>query len=186
MNYFISDLHIGHVNMLSYDNRSFKDIETHDAIIMHNWNEAVGYDDDVYILGDISWLSPQKTIEYLRKLNGNKHLIIGNHDGKLLKNREFRNEFVEICNYKELDIGGGKSIVLCHYSMPCFKNHYYGWYHLYGHVHNSFEWHMMERVKYEMEELYDKPCQMFNCGCMMDYMNYTPRTLEHIVENGGK
>ena len=24
----------------------------------------------------------------------------------------------------------------------------------------------------------------FNVGCMLDYMNYTPRTLEHILENG--
>jgi hypothetical protein len=25
---------------------------------------------------------------------------------------------------------------------------YFGWYHLYGHVHNSFEWNMMEHIKY--------------------------------------
>lgn len=40
---------------------------------------------------------------------------------------------------------------------------------------------MMERVKYEMQALYDKPCQMYNCGVMMDYMDYTPRTLEEIM-----
>lgn len=186
MNYFIADLHFGHANVLSFDNRLFKDIEEHDRMLINNWNEVVGYEDDVYILGDISFLSSPKTILILRQLNGEKHLIIGNHDGKLLKNRDFRNEFVEICHYKELDIGNGKSVVLSHYPMPFFKNHYYNWIHLYGHVHNSFEWNMIQRVKYEMEELYGKPCQMFNCGCMMDYMNYTPRTLEYIVENGGR
>ena len=40
----------------------------------------------------------------------------------------------------------------------------------------------MERVRYEMETLYDKPCRMFNCGAMLDYMDYTPRTLEEILE----
>ena len=40
---------------------------------------------------------------------------------------------------------------------------------------------MMERVKYEMQALYDKPCHMFNVGAMVDYMDYTPRTLEEIV-----
>lgn len=45
---------------------------------------------------------------------------------------------------------------------------------------------MMKRVKYEMEELYDKPCLMFNVGAMLDYMNYTPRTLEEILESNWK
>ena len=42
---------------------------------------------------------------------------------------------------------------------------------------------MMERVRYEMEALYDKPCRMFNCGVMMTYINYTPRTLEEILDS---
>ena len=71
--------------------------------------------------------------------------------------------------------------MLSHYPIPCFNKHYYGSYHLYGHVHNSFEWNMMERVKYEMTELYDKPCFMYNVGIMIDYMNYTPRTLDEII-----
>ena len=76
---------------------------------------------------------------------------------------------------------GDKHIVLCHYPIVCFKNHYYGWYHLYGHVHGSFEYNMMEHDKYIMEMLYDKPCNMYNVGAMMPYMNYSPRTLEEIV-----
>lgn len=64
---------------------------------------------------------------------------------------------------------------------PCFKNHFYGSFHLYGHVHNSFEWNMMEHDKYLMEELYTKPCQMFNVGVMMPWMDYTPRTLDEII-----
>ena len=39
----------------------------------------------------------------------------------------------------------------------------------------------MERVKYEMEVLYDKPCHMYNVGCMMPYMGHRPRTLEEII-----
>ena len=40
---------------------------------------------------------------------------------------------------------------------------------------------MMERVKYEMTALYDKPCNMFNVGCMIPFMDYTPRTLDEII-----
>lgn len=180
--FFIADTHFGHGNALAFDNRPFKTIEEHDRALAENWNNAVGPDDEVFILGDISWHNATKTNEILRALNGKKHLIIGNHDKKLLKNREFQSFFMEITDYKELPYGEKKGIVLSHYPIPCFNHHYYGWYHLYGHVHVSFEWNMMERVKYEMEMLYDKPCHMFNCGAMLDYMDYAPRTLEEILE----
>ena len=184
MNYFISDLHVGHTNVLSFDNRPFKFIEEHDETLIKNWNSVVGMDGDVYLLGDISWYNATKTIEIFNRLNGRIHLIKGNHDNRLLKNRELQSRFCEITDYKELDIGDGKGIVLCHYPIPCFKNHYYSWYMLYGHVHTSFEDNIMQHVKYQMEALYDKPCNMFNVGCMKSYMNYTPRTLEEIINSG--
>lgn len=182
MNYYISDLHFGHENCLTFDNRPFKSIEEHDATIVKNWNRTVGIDDDVYLLGDISWHNAMKTIEIFNNLNGSVHLIKGNHDSRLLKNRELQSRFCEITDYKELDIGNGKILVLCHYPIPCFKNHLYGSYHFYGHVHTGSEDNMMEHVKYQMVALYDKPCNMWNVGCMKDYMNYTPRTFEEIVE----
>lgn len=185
-NYFIADTHFGHKNIMFYDNRPFRDIDEHDKTLIDNWNNVVGIDDDVYILGDISWYNATKTIKIFKSLNGTKHLIVGNHDNKLLRNRELQSLFTEITDYKELSLPDNKGIVLCHYPIPCFKNHYYGWYHLYGHVHNGFEWHMMERVKYEMIELYDKLCHMYNVGAMIEYMNYTPRTLEEIIERGMK
>lgn len=182
-NYFIGDLHFGHKNCLSFDNRPFTDIETHDKTIIENWNNAVGIDDDVYILGDISWYNVTKTIEIFKQLNGKFHLIKGNHDSKLLKSRELRSLFVEICDYKELDIGNGKLLILSHYPIPCFRNHYYGAYHLYAHVHTSFEYNMMLNIKRQMEDLYTVPCNMYNVGSMLDYINYTPRTLEEIIES---
>lgn len=182
-NYYISDLHFGHKNCLAYDNRKFKDIETHDQFIMDKWNQTVNIDDDVYILGDVSWHNVTKTIDILNNLNGNKHLIIGNHDKKFLRNKDFRDQFVEVADYKEivLDDREKNGIVLCHYPIPCFNHHYYGWYHLYGHVHNSFEWGMMEHDKYLMSELYNVPCRMYNVGAMLWYMNYTPKTLDQIA-----
>ena len=182
MNFYIADLHFGHSNCMAFDARPFTEIEKHDQALIENWNNAVGVDDDVYILGDISWHNSTKTIEIFKSLNGNLHLIKGNHDNKLLKNRELRSLFVEICDYKELDLENGKIIVLSHYPIPCFNKHYYGSYHLYGHVHIGFEWNMMKNVKRQMEELYTVPCNMYNIGCMIDYMDYTPRTLSEIIQ----
>ena len=179
---FISDLHFGHQNCLSYDNREFTSIEAHDEALIEHWNSVVDIDDDVWILGDFSWYSAKKTIDIFNRLNGVKHLCIGNHDKKLLRNLDVRKLFVEIVDYKELQLTDKIGVVLSHYPIPCFNHHYYGWYHLYGHVHTSFEWNMMKQVKYEMEALYDKPCKMFNVGCMVPGMDYKPRTIEEIIE----
>lgn len=188
MNFFIADTHFGHERCLEFDNRPFSNIEDHDNAMIELWNESVGIDDDVYILGDVSWHNPNNTVKILQQLNGNKHLIIGNHDGKLLKTKKVRDEFVEICHYKEITLDDGTGVVLSHYPIPCFRNHYYGWIMLYGHVHNSWEQDVMcgtvRRLEYD--SISDKfpngrPCRMYNVGAMMDYINYIPRTLTEIL-----
>lgn len=178
--FFIADLHFGHKNCLAYDNREFPSIEAHDEALIERWNNAVGIGDDVWILGDISWYSSMKTIEIFKRLNGTKHLCVGNHDKRLLKNRDVQSLFSEIVDYKELQLDDETGIVLSHYPIPCYNNHYYGWYHLYGHVHVGFEWNMMKQVQYEMKNLYGKDSRMYNVGCMVPGMDYTPRTLEEI------
>lgn len=88
----------------SYDNRPFNTTEEQDQAIIDRWNNKVGLFDEVWVLGDVSWYNVTKTIEILNQLNGEKRLCLGNHDDKLLKNKDFRNCFVEITNYKELKI----------------------------------------------------------------------------------
>lgn len=183
--FYISDLHFGHERILSFDNRPFANITDHDEALIKKWNDTVGIDDEVWILGDISWHNATCTAAIYNSLNGLKHLCLGNHDSKLLKCRSIRDLFVEIVDYKEIESDDGKGIVLCHYPIPCFKNHYYGWYHLYGHVHSSYEYNMMEHVKYDMKALYGHECNMYNVGCMMPYMNYTPQTLSDIIKKSG-
>lgn len=117
-------------------------------------------------------------ISVLDSLAGEIFLVNGNHDRCHIK--RFTERFVNVSEYMEIE-DEDRNVVLCHYPIPCFKNHFYGWYHLYGHVHNSFEARMMEHDKFLMNELYDRPCQMFNVGAMMPWMDYTPRTLDEII-----
>ena len=182
MTFFISDLHFGHRNCLSFDNREFRSVEEHDEALIKNWNSVVGPDDDVWVLGDISWYSSTKTIEIFKRLNGTKHLCAGNHDKKLLRNRDVQKLFAEIVDYKELQLTDDFGVVLCHYPIPCYNHHYYGWVHLYGHVHTSFEWNIMKQVQFQMRELYDKDSRMYNVGCMVPGMDFTPKTLRQILE----
>jgi len=179
MNYYIADTHFGHENIISFDNRPFKTVEDMTEEIVSRWNKRVSAGDTVYVLGDMFWCGISESIPILDRLNGQKFLIKGNHDR--CNDSRFKKEFVAITEYKEVD-DDDKKVVLCHYPIPCFKNHFYGWYHLYGHVHTSFEANMMEHNKFLMEELYGKQCQMYNVGCMMPYMDYTPRTLDEIIE----
>lgn len=177
--FYISDMHFGHANCLSFDNRPFTSVDEMDAELIRRWNSVVSAGDLVYVLGDMFWCKVSEAIPILEQLNGQKFLIKGNHDR--CKGTEFTKHFVKIADYMEVE-DGDKHVVLCHYPMPCFKKSFYGWYHLYGHVHNSFEWNMMEHHRLLVQELYGKPCEMYNVGVMMPYMNYTPRTLGEITD----
>lgn len=177
---FISDWHYGHANIIAYDNRPFDSLEEMNAQLIERWNHAVDKGDLVYIIGDMFWCKPSEAIPVLRSLNGQKILIRGNHDR--VTDPAFRNEFVKITDYAEVDADDRK-IVLCHYPIPCFKNHMRdGWSHLYGHVHSSYEYNITEHSKRLLEALFEKPCRMYNVGAMMPWMDYTPRTYEEIVE----
>lgn len=182
MKYYIADIHKGHENCLSFDNRPFSTIEEHDEYIKTRWNEIVNVDDEVYILGDISWDNVTKTIEFYSQLNGKKYLVKGNHDGRFLKSKEFRDLFIEISDYMEIQ-DGVNNLVLSHYPIPFYKNQHRGWIMLHGHVHSSFDSNVVRKTATLLNELHDDPnyCRMYNVGAMMEYMNYEPRTLDQIV-----
>lgn len=180
---YVADWHYGHANILHFDNRPFTSLIEMNKDLVERWNRAVGEDDTVYILGDMFWCRDQEASAVMQDLSGRKVLVRGNHDR--VKQPEFRGMFESIADYLEVE-DGGRHVALCHYPIPCFKNHFYGWYHLYGHVHSSYEWNMMEHTKHLMRELYDKPCEMYNVGVMMPWMDYTPRTLDEILKGAQK
>lgn len=166
MIYYISDNHFRHKNVIRFDNRPFANTELMDEVLMHNWNERVTEDDTVYILGDCFWKNEENSLKLIQRLNGHKHLIRGNHDrvhGRL----RFHYESIE--QYAD------------HYPIPFYKNQHYGAVMLYGHVHNTKEWEFIEKWKHELWDA-EIPCNMINVGAMMTYMNYTPRTLEELLE----
>ncbi len=81
MDFYISDLHLGHANIVKYCGRPFRDQEHMEEVIIQNWNGMVTENDTVYILGDFSLhYKPEKKQQLLDTLNGTKILVIGNHD----------------------------------------------------------------------------------------------------------
>ena len=93
MNYYIADTHFGHDNIIRFSNRPFNSADEMDKAIIANWNKKVKPDDDVYILGDFAYKGKDYRY-YIKQLNGNKHLVIGNHDTKTVNKSKGTNCFV--------------------------------------------------------------------------------------------
>ena len=81
MDFFISDTHFYHYNIIRFAERPFKSVEEMNNEMIFNWNDRVGKQDTVYHIGDIGFFnSPQQMQDTLSSLNGRKILIKGNHD----------------------------------------------------------------------------------------------------------
>lgn len=79
--YFISDTHFGHANIMKFEPefRSFGSTEEMNEHIVQEWNKVVKHDDEVYHLGDV-YFGSKSNLNYVKRLNGRKNLILGNHD----------------------------------------------------------------------------------------------------------
>lgn len=78
--FFTADTHFGDSNIIRYENRPFSNIEDMDRTIIKNWNDTVSENDKVFLLGDFSAYGFEKSCEICNSLNGEKFLVMGNHD----------------------------------------------------------------------------------------------------------
>ena len=185
-NLYISDLHIFHNNIIYFDDRPFKDTDEMTNEIIKRWNNAVEPCDHVYVLGDMFWQNSVGAIEVLNKLKGNIHLIKGNHDH--INSSTYKKKFAEITDYKKMsDIVNlsSRPVVLSHYYMQFYDTHYCDGILLHGHSHMTPESYDERCITKELKEK-DYPMEVYNVGCMYPYMDYTPRTLDEIVEGYNK
>lgn len=134
-----SDLHFGHANIIKYCPKTrghFSSIDEMNNFMIKEWNESVGDNDEVYILGDISFYSVEKTVAILDQLKGKKILIEGNHDYRLVKENSFRSRFKEIHKYYTMK-HKGTTVVMFHFPIFHWDQMHYGSVHFHGHVHGS-------------------------------------------------
>ncbi len=133
--WFTSDLHLGHTNVIKYCNRPFKDVDDMNENIINNFNACVQPQDTVYILGDVVLCKGDKINSFLCRLNGHKHLIFGNHD-KDIRKEKYKHWFAWTGDYKEIKVLDQK-LILMHYAMRTWNRQHKGAWQLYGHSHNN-------------------------------------------------
>jgi calcineurin-like phosphoesterase family protein len=150
--YLTADFHLGHANVIRYENRPFKTIDEMDNEIIHRANERVKEDDTCIHVGDFCFRnSPggkegegtlNRAKNYYKRLNGHWILIKGNHD---------RNNGVDT-KIKRLVLNiGGMDINVCHNPLDAKYNYILN---LVGHVHSK--WLVQSLQKY-----YDKTLLFF-------------------------
>ena len=77
--FLTSDTHFGHDREFIWKARGFNSVEEMNETIVQKWNDTISVEDDVYILGDVI-LGDPGNIEYVKRLNGKLHIVLGNHD----------------------------------------------------------------------------------------------------------
>ena len=197
MRYYIADLHFFHEKLnTKMDNRGFESVEAMNEYMIRQWNSKVRKNDEVVVLGDFSVGKGLETNEVLKRLNGAKFLITGNHD-RFLEDRKFDEKlFRWIRPYWEVK-DNKRKVILSHYPIICYNGQYRidkegkaGTYMLYGHVHNTYDEKLVSQfmditrksiVKLvNEEEPRSIPCQMINCFCM--FSDYVPLTLDEWIK----
>ena len=200
MRYYIADLHFFHAAMNQrMDKRGFANVEEMNEYMIAKWNSKVRKNDDVVIIGDLSWGNAEETNALLKRLYGRLYLIQGNHD-RFLANKDMDvSRFQWIKPYEELS-DNKRKVVLCHYPIMCYNGQYRldeegipKTYMLYGHVHDTQDQRLLEQFQEITRNTVTTdaqgnarniPCNMINCFCV--YSDYEPLTLDEWIEREKK
>lgn len=162
--YFTSDTHFGHEKVIEYCNRPYTSAHQMDEALITNWNENVQPTDEVYILGDVFFHKMTDAMNIIKRLNGIKHLILGNHDKVIAKNQALMMMFDHIhpeLYHTNID---GVEVAMSHYPLLSWKNASRGAFMLHGHCHGGID--------------FDPKFRRLDVG--VDVHNYKPISFEQI------
>jgi len=150
--WFSADYHWDHKNILQLATRPFSTILQNDEEIIERNNSLVKNNDKLFILGDLSYKTTKEyTVSCLKRLNGKKIVIWGNHD-KALRAALQCGLLTEMLNSGELELIGPSDhrlstsmemiihkqlLVLSHYAYRTWHHAFRNAVHLYGHSHGK-------------------------------------------------
>lgn len=111
--HFTSDQHYSHKNILTYcPNRPFKTIEEMREAFITNYNKVVKATDLVCWVGDAFFCDVEESKKIMQRLNGDKILVIGNHDKSKQTMADIGFSIVTDSFYTQI---AGKACLVTHY-----------------------------------------------------------------------
>ena len=162
MDYFISDLHLFHDDVIRYENRPFDNVEHMHIEIIKRHNSVVHQHDTVFVMGDVSFGNKEKTESIIKQLNGKLILIKGNHD-RNRSNTWFYD--VGFNHVSEWPIIYKDFFILSH--EPMYVNENMPYVNIHGHLHKT-DWVSKRFMNVSMEN-----------------WNYTPVSFDKVKEYFG-
>jgi calcineurin-like phosphoesterase family protein len=160
--WFTSDTHFSHANVIEFCGRPFANVEEMDREMVARWNARVQPGDTVYHLGDFAFGPYENIGKFLAQLNGDIHLVLGNHDRsqKRMEQCGFAGVYLTLHVYAD----DGRQLFLSHkpFDMPAGAAPVIDFY-LHGHVHDR----------------YARRGNQINVG--VDVRGFAPATLEELL-----
>lgn len=160
--FLISDTHFFHGNIIKYENRPFKDIESMNEEIIKRWNSVVTNNDVVYHLGDVSFSGADNTRRIISRLNGKKFLVMGNHD-KCRPPKWWRDIGFDEASRWPIILD---DFYVLQHEPPQYLNPAMPYFYFYGHVHSS--------------EMYRTITKQTACMCV-ERWDYKPILIEDVI-----
>lgn len=180
--YFTSDLHFGHRNVLKFCNRPWEDEKEMEKGLIENWNNTVGDNDIVFVLGDTFWFNDSHRIrKVLAQLKGKDiYILPGNHDDFEAYHRVV-DPRIHLCvdvvvvwiteeNQPKREVW---EVWLSHYPMMTWPHRENGAYQLFGHIHSQPD--VTEGVDQDLPLHWNQA----DVGC--DYWDWKPVDFDTLV-----
>jgi calcineurin-like phosphoesterase family protein len=116
LNWFTSDLHLNHENIIRYCDRKASSTSEMNETIVSNWNSRISQNDTVYVVGDVFLGNPADAKPIIQRMNGKKILILGNHDRS--PRTMLEHGFDEAHRKLTIILKDGRRALLCHKPLP--------------------------------------------------------------------
>lgn len=177
--WFTADWHFGH-HLMVEKYRPYSSLNEMDDVIIESM-AAVRPADRLYVLGDISFRPPIETSKLLGRINGQKYLIIGNHD-KRINSPEINRHFIWMKDLESIKIDGQR-VVMCHYPMLSWYGSSRGAWMLHGHCHGNLKTDRLPPAK-RIDvgwDVWNRPLDLVEIAAIMATITSEP--IDHHLDN---
>jgi calcineurin-like phosphoesterase family protein len=172
--FLVSDTHFGHAGVCRFTRadgctplRPWDSAEEMDEAMVKAWNERVRPTDKVYHLGDV--VINRKALGIMRRLNGDKVLIRGNHD--IFRDDEYREHFRELRAYHVMN-----GMILSHIPIHSESLGRFG-VNIHGHTHANRV--MLPGFNGKITDIVDV---RYHCVCVEQTPDFAPILFEDVIK----